>query len=67
MQSRKLLVEGLEERRLMSVAPHSVIGEASVEAEGSLLQDATAKPLVAGATGSPGLNAPIGPQQGVSA
>jgi len=67
MQSRKLLVEGLEERRLMSVAPNSVIGDASVEAAGSLLQDPTAMPLVAGATGSPGLNAPIGPQSGVTA
>jgi hypothetical protein len=59
MQTRKLSVEGLEERRLMSITPTTTVGE--------LLQDPAATPLVAGATGTQGLIAPIGPQTGVTA
>ncbi|HEY2893100.1 MAG TPA: hypothetical protein VGJ16_02765, partial [Pirellulales bacterium] len=51
----------------MSITPNSVIGDAGAEAIGALVQDPTAMPLVAGATGSPGLNGPIGPQTGVTA
>jgi Right handed beta helix region len=67
MQFRKLSVEGLEERRLMSMTPNTLALDGTVDAGGTVLTDPTATPLIAGATGTQGLTAPIGPQTGVTA